>query len=97
MSHTQTGNDHTNVATAPRETHLAVAAGCSICSAQLRCSTAPAFTVHKSQVGSAGDQNPLTQKSYLIWYWNKQTEIATPSQCFSYPKRPQLSQSMLPN
>ncbi|KAM3681870.1 hypothetical protein ACJW31_12G031100 [Castanea mollissima] len=48
-------------------------------------------------VGSAGDQNSLTQKSYLIWYWNKQTETATPSQCFSYPKRPQLSQSILPN
>ncbi|XP_050260928.1 polygalacturonase-1 non-catalytic subunit beta-like [Quercus robur] len=42
-------------------------------------------------VGSAGDQNPLTQKSYLIRYWNKQTGNSHTKPVFLLSKASPLS------
>ncbi|KAF3942814.1 hypothetical protein CMV_030562 [Castanea mollissima] len=43
------------------------------------------------QVGSASDQNPLSQKSYLIWYWNKQTGNSHSKPMFLLSKASPLS------
>ena len=43
------------------------------------------------QVGSAGDQNPLSQKSYLIRYWNKQTGNSHTKPVFLLSKASPLS------